>query len=121
MHVRRAAEIVDAAVGDRSPSYVRPGRTELEIAAQLNSVMAELRRRGARHPHHGLGRAGRLVPHPLAARSRRPVERGDVMYVDCCGVVDRYHVDVCRTFAIGRDHPRRARDPRRRPRGSVEP
>ena len=30
---------------------------------------------------------------------------GDVMYVDACGVDDRYHVDVCRTFAIGRDHP----------------
>jgi Xaa-Pro aminopeptidase len=27
------------------------------------------------------------------------------MYVDACGVVDRYHVDVCRTFAIGVDHP----------------
>jgi Xaa-Pro aminopeptidase len=37
--------------------------------------------------------------------STRPVEVGDVMYVDCCGVVNRYHVDVCRTFAIGRDHP----------------
>jgi Xaa-Pro aminopeptidase len=23
------------------------------------------------------------------------------MYVDACGVVDRYHVDVCRTFAFG--------------------
>jgi Xaa-Pro aminopeptidase len=32
------------------------------------------------------------------------VAEGDVMYVDCCGVVNRYHVDVCRTFAIGRDH-----------------
>jgi len=30
---------------------------------------------------------------------------GDVMYVDACGVVNRYHADVCRTFAIGRDHP----------------
>ena len=37
--------------------------------------------------------------------SRRAVAAGDVMYVDCCGVVNCYHVDVCRTFAIGRDHP----------------
>jgi Xaa-Pro aminopeptidase len=28
-----------------------------------------------------------------------------VMYVDVCGVQNRYHVDVCRTFAIGHDHP----------------
>ena len=27
------------------------------------------------------------------------------MYVDACGVVDRYHADLCRTFAVGRDHP----------------
>ena len=33
------------------------------------------------------------------------MEDGDVMYVDACGVYNRYHVDVCRTFAIGRDHP----------------
>jgi methionine aminopeptidase len=41
--------------------------------------------------------------------SRRPVADGDVMYVDACGVYNRYHADVCRTFAIGRDH-RKARE-----------
>ena len=40
-----------------------------------------------------------------APPSRRPVEAGDVMYIDACGVFNRYHVDVCRTFAIGRDQP----------------
>jgi Xaa-Pro aminopeptidase len=40
-----------------------------------------------------------------APPTRRPVEAGDVMYVDACGVVNRYHADVCRTFAVGRDHP----------------
>ena len=28
-----------------------------------------------------------------------------MMYVDACGVYNRYHADVCRTFAIGRYHP----------------
>ena len=28
------------------------------------------------------------------------------MYVDTCGVFKRYHVDLCRTVAIGRDHPK---------------
>ena len=33
------------------------------------------------------------------------MERGDIMYFDTSGVVDRYHVDLCRTIAIGDDHP----------------
>jgi Xaa-Pro aminopeptidase len=101
--VRRAGDIVDTAF-ESLAEFVRPGRTELEIAAHLNSVMA------------GLGGGESAVPTMVSAgpdvwcrtHSRptaRPVETGDVMYVDACGVVDRYHADVCRTFAIGRDHP----------------
>jgi len=100
--VRRAGDIADTAF-ESLAEFVRPGRTELEIAAHLNSVMA------------GLGGGESAVPTMVSAgpdvwcrtHSRptaRPVETGDVMYVDACGVVDRYHADVCRTFAIGRDH-----------------
>jgi Xaa-Pro aminopeptidase len=28
------------------------------------------------------------------------------MYVDACGVHKRYHVDLCRTFSLGQDHPK---------------
>ncbi|HEY0389547.1 MAG TPA: Xaa-Pro peptidase family protein [Gaiellales bacterium] len=101
--VRRAAEIVDAAVGSLA-DYVRPGRTELEIAAHLDAVMAGM---GGEDPAiRTMVSAGPLVwCRTHSPPSTRPVEAGDVMYVDCCGVVNRYHVDVCRTFAIGRDHP----------------
>ena len=101
--VRRASEIVDAAVTSLG-EFVRPGRTELEIAAHLDSVMAGM---GGENPavrtmvSAGPGVWCRTHSPPTT----RPVETGDVMYVDCCGVVNRYHVDVCRTFAIGRDHP----------------
>jgi Xaa-Pro aminopeptidase len=40
------------------------------------------------------------------APSRRPVERGDIMNIDTCGVYNCYHVDLCRTYAIGADNPR---------------
>ena len=101
--VRRAAAIVDAAVGSLG-EYVRPGRTELEIAAHLNSVMAA--QGGEEAAIRTMVSAGPEVwCRTHAPPSRRPVERGDVMYVDVCGVVNRYHVDVCRTFAVGRDHP----------------
>jgi ectoine hydrolase len=101
--VRRASEIVDAAV-ESLGEYVRPGRTELEIAAHLNSEMAA---RGGEEPAiRTMVSAGPDVwCRTHSPPSRRPVEAGDVMYVDVCGVQSRYHVDVCRTFAIGRDHP----------------
>jgi Xaa-Pro aminopeptidase len=101
--VRRAAEIVDAAVGSLA-DVVRPGRTELEIAAHLNSTMAAM---GGEEPAiRTMVSAGTDVwCRTHSPPSRKPVAAGDVMYVDCCGVYNRYHVDVCRTFAIGRDHP----------------
>ena len=102
--VRRAASIVDAAIGSLS-EYVRPGRTELEIAAHINSVMAA--QGGEEAAIRTMVSAGPDVwCRTHSAPSRRPVELGDVMYVDACGVYNRYHVDVCRTFAIGRDHER---------------
>jgi Xaa-Pro aminopeptidase len=101
--VRRAAAIVDAAFADLAET-LRPGMTELQIGARLDSVMAD---------HGGEAAAIRTMVsagpdvwcRTHAPPSRRPVEAGDVMYVDACGVFNRYHADVCRTFAIGRDHP----------------
>jgi Xaa-Pro aminopeptidase len=101
--VRRAAAIVDAAFADLV-EHTRPGQTELQIAARLDSVMAD---------HGGEGAAIRTMVsagpdvwcRTHAPPSRRPVEAGDVMYVDACGVFNRYHADLCRTFAVGRDHP----------------
>jgi Xaa-Pro aminopeptidase len=102
--VRRAAAIVDAAFDDLA-EHTRPGQTELQIAARLDSAMADQGGEAA-----AIGTMVSAGPgvwcRTHAPPSRRPVEAGDVMYVDACGVVDRYHADVCRTFAVGRDHPR---------------
>lgn len=101
--VLRAAAIVDAAVA-ALPEIVRPGLTELQVAARLNSVMAD---HGGEEPAiRTMVSAGPLVwARTHGAPGRRPIERGDVMYVDVCGVYRRYHVDLCRTFAIGEDNP----------------
>jgi Xaa-Pro aminopeptidase len=101
--VRRAGAIVDAAFDDLE-EHVRPGQTELEIAARLDAVMAE--HGGERAAIQTMVSAGPGVwCRTHAPPTRRPVEAGDVMYVDACGVVNRYHADVCRTFSVGRDHP----------------
>ena len=80
--VRRAGQIVDAAFASLA-EFVRPGRTELEIAAHVNAVMAANGGEESGDPHHGVGRARRVVPHPLTAvaapgRGRRRHVRGRV-------------------------------------------
>lgn len=104
--IRRAAAIVDGAF-DRLPEFVRPGVTEIEIEAQLALAMAELG--GERGAIHTMVAAGRGTRRGHGAPRRRPVERGDVLGIDTCGVYNRYHVDLCRTFTVGGDD-RRVRD-----------
>jgi Xaa-Pro aminopeptidase len=100
--IRRAAEIVDAAFVEIR-EYIRPGRTELQIAARLQQLMAD--RGGEEAAIRTMVSAGPLVwCKTHAAPTTRPIEVGDVVYMDACGVVDRYHVDLCRTFAVGSDH-----------------
>ena len=100
--VMRAAEIVDVAFADLLET-VRPGQTELQIAARLDAVMAD--QGGESAAIRTMVSAGPDVwCRTHSPPSRRPVEAGDVMYVDACGVFNRYHADLCRTVAIGRDH-----------------
>jgi Xaa-Pro aminopeptidase len=101
--VQRAAGIVDSAFLELR-DWLRPGMTELQVAARLNASMAD--HGGEEAAIRTMVSAGPLVwCKTHAAPSHRPIERGDVMYVDACGVANRYHVDLCRTLAIGRDHP----------------
>jgi Xaa-Pro aminopeptidase len=101
--VRRAAEIVDVAFADLLES-IRPGQTELQVAARLDAVMAD--QGGESAAIRTMVSAGPDVwRRTHSPPSRRQLEVGDVMYVDACGVVNRYHADLCRTVAVGRDHP----------------
>lgn len=102
--VRAAAAIVDAAFA-QVPEFVAVGMTEIEIEARLALTMAELG--GERAAIQSMVSAGPSVwwkTHSLP--TRRKLEYGDVMYIDACGVVNSYHVDLCRTFAIGKDNER---------------
>lgn len=101
--IRRAADIVDLAFADLLEN-VRPGQTELQVAARLDAAMAD--QGGEAAAIRTMVSAGPDVwCRTHSPPSRRPLEVGDVMYVDACGVLNRYHVDLCRTVAIGRDHP----------------
>lgn len=95
----RAAEMADGAfeaLGDR----LRPGMTELEVAALVTTLLAE---RGsevpAQHPLVSSGPGAWADVH--AFPSAREIRRGDIVSVDACGVVDRYHANLSRAFVVG--------------------
>jgi Xaa-Pro aminopeptidase len=101
--IRRAAEIVDVAFAQLLET-VRPGQTELEVSSRLDAAMAE--QGGEAAAIRTMVSAGPDVwCRTHSPPTQRPLEAGDVMYVDACGVSRRYHADLCRTVAIGRDHP----------------
>jgi Xaa-Pro aminopeptidase len=101
--VRKAAAIADAAfTGLRE--QLRPGLTELEVAARATLLLAE-------HGSEPAAGAPFVSSGPDAWRdvhafpSRRVLEDGDVLTIDVCAVVDRYHVNLSRAFAIGTPDP----------------
>jgi Xaa-Pro aminopeptidase len=97
--IRRAAAIADDAFAALR-EQLRPGMTELEVAARAELLLAE---RGsepaANTPFVSSGPEAWRDVH--AFPSRRVLEAGDVLDVDICGVVERYHVNLSRAFSIG--------------------
>jgi len=91
----RIADIGMAAARDA----IQPGVMELEVFAAFTSAMAKA---GGEFPA--------ILPpvmsgfrtnclHPLA--SRKPIQMGDRVNVDLCGVYNRYHCNIARGFWVG--------------------
>jgi Xaa-Pro aminopeptidase len=97
--IRRAAAIADGAF-ERLAAELRPGATELQVSARVHELLAE--------EGSGIAATPPLVSAgPDAWRNThafpgtRPLEAGDVVAIDVCAVVDRYHANLSRTFALG--------------------
>lgn len=98
-----ACEALAAVVG-----FIRPGRTEYEIAAELE---AALRRRGSEwHPFPSIVASGPRSALPHARSSVREVRAGDLLVVDFGAQVSGYCSDVTRTFVVGAPADGRQRD-----------
>ena len=106
LHIKSPAEIarVEEAVricdlGVRAAQRaVAPGVTELEVWAEMMRAMVAAG--GEPAALHEMVAAGPLfLPHIISRR--RPIALGDLVMVDPCGVVDRYHGNVARTIVAG--------------------
>lgn len=96
--IRRAAELAQAALDEILPS-VRPGLTELEVAAALE---AALRRRGSEwHPFPTIVAAGPRSALPHARSTSRRIAEGELLLLDFGAQVDGYCADLTRVAVVG--------------------
>jgi Xaa-Pro aminopeptidase len=105
--IRAAGAIADEAMGELQ-QRLRPGMTELQAAALLTTLLAD---RGSEVPATPAlvcsGPTAWVDTHSFP--SRRVLEEGDTISIDCCAVIDRYHANLCRTYALGAPDPEAAR------------
>jgi Xaa-Pro aminopeptidase len=96
--LRRACAISDAALGDLL-SGIHAGRTELDIARELDRRMLDAGAEAVAFETIVAGGPDSAIPHHTP--TSRPVERGDLLKVDFGARFRGYHADMTRTFVVG--------------------
>lgn len=100
--LRRAGAAIDA-VHARVPEWLRPGRTEREVAVDIEAAMIEAGHTTAEFIIVGSGPNGADPHHEV---SDRVLQAGDVVVVDIGGPVEPgYNSDSTRTYSIGEPAP----------------
>lgn len=103
-HMRRAVEIAERAMQRMlDEGALRVGRTELEVAADLQIAM--LREGSQGEAFRPIVLAGPNSACPHAAPSDRPLVEGDLVIIDWGTVVEGYRSDITRTFVLGEPQP----------------
>ncbi|MGD9144396.1 MAG: aminopeptidase P family protein [Anaerolineae bacterium] len=98
--MRRAIEIAEGAMQHLlDEGSIQPGRTELEVAADLRIAM--LRLGGQGDAFSPIVVAGPNSASPHAGPSDRPLAEGDLVTVDWGTTHQGYRSDITRTFVLG--------------------
>lgn len=96
--LRRAGDAIDA-VHRRVPGFLRAGRTEREVAADIAAAIVE---EGHRTVEFVIVASGPHGADPHHEVSDRVIQEGDVVVVDIGGAVPSgYNSDSTRTYAVG--------------------
>jgi Xaa-Pro dipeptidase len=102
--MRRAVEIAERAMQRiLDNGAIRPGRTELEVAADLQIAM--LREGGQGEAFPPIVVAGPNSASPHVSPSQRPLAEGDLVIVDWGTTYEGYRSDITRTFVLGAPTP----------------
>jgi Xaa-Pro dipeptidase len=99
-HMRRAIEIAERAMQRLlDKGAIRVGRTELEVAADLQVAM--LREGGQGEAFTPIVVAGPNSASPHASPSDHPLAKGDWVVIDWGTIYEGYRSDITRTFVLG--------------------
>jgi Xaa-Pro dipeptidase len=99
---RTAARIGDVGM-QAARDYIRPGLTELDVYGEVINAMAKA---GGENPSITMpvsSGSKSACMHALA--SRKKIMPGEIVNIDLCGVYNRYHANMARTFSMGEPHP----------------
>src|SRR5689334_1882992 len=100
--LRRAAQAIDA-VHARMGEWLRPGRTEAEVAADIAVAIREVGHATVDFTIVGSGPNGASPHHEV---SDRRIDPGDIVVVDIGGTMpDGYCSDCTRTYVLGAEVP----------------
>ncbi|MGD8397840.1 MAG: Xaa-Pro peptidase family protein [Anaerolineae bacterium] len=103
-HMRRAVEMAQTAMQQLlDDGAIRPGRTELEVAADLQ--IALLQAGGQGEAFRPIVVAGPNAASPHAEPSDRPMAPGELVIIDWGTVYAGYRSDITRTFVLGEPTP----------------
>jgi Xaa-Pro aminopeptidase len=102
-HMKTASAMADEAMA-AGRDTIRPGLLETQLEGVIMGTMMAA---GGGYPgiRSMIGSGPRAGTHHSPAQ-RRAIKQGDLVFVDFCGVYDRYHVNLNRTFSLGEPDPR---------------
>jgi Xaa-Pro aminopeptidase len=94
----QACALTDQAFAAVLPA-IRPGRTERELAILIERSMVDLGAAGPAFDTIVASGPNGAIPHH--SPGARPLERGDLVTIDCGARYGGYHADMTRTVAVG--------------------
>ncbi len=101
-YVEKAAQIAE--IGHKAAiETMRPGMTELDVYGEIVNAMAKA---GGENPAIPvLVTSGPKCACLHALASRKKIEKRENVNIDICGVFNRYHANMARTYSIGKPDP----------------
>lgn len=103
-HMRRAIEIAERAMQRLlDEGAIRPGRTELEVVADLRIAMLQEGGQGEAFSPIVVSGPNSAAPH--LSPSDRPLAEGDLVIIDWGTNYQGYRSDITRTFVLGSPAP----------------
>jgi Xaa-Pro aminopeptidase len=97
--VLREAAARLAGVAEEVPGFARPGRTELEVAAEIDGALRRAGFEGSAFPTIVASGPNSALPH--ARPGSRILQGDEAVVLDFGGVYDGYSVDLTRTVLLG--------------------